>query len=97
MANLKTMLLKSIIKEEVKRALSEARTPFKGRTAGDLYNVVKNMNNFEVFANNEPYTVDVDDLRQNKTSNTVYLLDGDGESMEFNVSDIEFISSYGMQ
>lgn len=86
--------LRQIIREEIiKKILKESRVPFKGRTVSDLYNVVKNMDNFEVFANNNYYTLDVDDLRQNKLSDTVYLLDKDGESKESKVSDIEFITT----
>lgn len=94
-----TLNLKQLIREEVKRALKEARVPFKGSTPRDFYDIVKKMKMPQVFANGNFYFVDLEDLKDQvltavrSPSEFVYLTDRDGDIVAIKISDIEFIES----
>lgn len=69
------------------------RINFKGKTANDLYNIIKPTPDALVYCHNTYYTVDIDDMKHNLQSPTIFGLTKDGTEKEFKVSDIEYIET----
>jgi len=94
---MKLQEFKQLIREELrkviaeKRRINENRVPFRGTTADDLYRIVKNKPNAIVVVNGMQYSVDVDDIADNLSSELTYVLDDSGRSKEVAISDIKFI------
>lgn len=72
-------------------ALEEGRKPFKGKKVNDLYRIIKNESYPMIFANGMTLSVEPDDLRSDLQNTSVIATDSDGEEIEVQVSDIEFI------
>lgn len=70
---------------------SGGRVKFKGKKANDLYNIMKPNPDGLICANNQYYTVDMDDMRNNLQSPTIFGNTKDGSEKEIKVSDIEYI------
>lgn len=88
---MKLQEFRKLIREEIRKVIKENRVPFKGKTARDLYSKVKNNPNALVFVNGQTYSIDIDDLKSNLTSDVIYVSDKSGKEREVAISNIEFI------
>ena len=72
--------------------INERRVSFKGKRINDLYRIIKDDSNAMIFANGKHFSVgDIDELKNDLQSDTVYLYGDDGEEAEVKIQDIEFI------
>jgi len=78
--------------EFLNESLNERRVKFKGKTINDLYNIIKVSPNSLVFSDGIFYSIgDIEELRNDLKSKTIYLQTKDGDEVEKDVQDIEFI------
>jgi hypothetical protein len=76
----------------VDESLNERRVKFKGKTINDLYNIIKVSPDSLVFSGGIFYSIgDIEELRNDLKSKTIYLQTKDGDEVEKDVQDIEFI------
>lgn len=76
----------------VDESLNERRVKFKGKTINDLYNIIKVSPDSLVFSDGIFYSIgDIEELRNDLKSKTIYLQTKDGDEVEKDVQDIEFI------
>ena len=71
--------------------LTENRIDFNGKTASDLYQIVKDDEFPLIFANNTYYSIEESELSDDLTSDSVICITKDGEESNVLVSDIEFV------
>jgi len=75
--------------------VNEKRINFKGKTAGDLLKVIKNVKSAEFFANGRHYGITPEDINSKQLKDkSVFGTDEDGGEHEIELSDIEFIEIY---
>lgn len=78
--------------EFLNESLNERRVTFKGRTVNDLYRIIKDSPDSLVFSDGIFYSIgDMEELRNDLKSETIYLLTKEGDEVEKDVQDIEFI------
>jgi hypothetical protein len=78
--------------EFIKESLNERRVTFKGKTVNDLYRIIKDSPYSLVFSDGIRYSIgDIEELRNDLKSKIIYLQTKDGDEVEKDVQDIEFI------
>ena len=78
--------------EFLNESLNERRVTFKGKTVNDLYRIIKGSPYSLVFSDGIRYSIgDIEELRNDLKSKIIYLQTKDGDEVEKDVQDIEFI------
>ena len=84
--------ISKVVNEDLNESLNKRRVKFKGKTINDLYNIIKVSPDSLVFSDGIFYSIgDIEELRNDLKSKTIYLQTKDGDEVEKDVQDIEFI------